>query len=359
MGRSFLQKCRLINSAAKLFLASSIFLPLAVKAAGTGGMSGNYLEMPVGAAATALGGAYSASPDYFAAWWNPAAVATLHDSRAAAGTALRSFDRSDAYASLDFRVPPRVGVGLFMLYRGDNNISLHDEQENLLPTAKYTTITFKGAVSYYATRKLSLGATFNVFYQSLPAMEDGLGGISYSTVTSTGSFDFSAVYRVIPEKWTLAAVLKNVGAKNNWSVGADNSTGIDLTYSNLPTLTLGSSYLTALGGKPLLWNLDCRTWLFGDSSGSTNQGGVDISTGAEWRRWDNFYIRAGVGELPVNSDLLHNGELYKLEFSPRISAGFAYNLSKYVHKKMWVNYAASTDRVWAGLDHNLDITVAF
>ena len=139
-------------------------------------MAGNYLLIPVSAAATALGGAYTAAPDYFAAWWNPAVDATLHDNRIAAGTALRSFDRSDAYAAYDFRVPPRVGVGMFFLYRGDNNISLHDEQENLLPTAKFTTITVKGAVSYYATRQLSLGVCFNVFYQSLPATEDGLGG---------------------------------------------------------------------------------------------------------------------------------------------------------------------------------------
>ena len=56
-----------------------------------------------------------------------------------------------------------------MLYRGDPNLgNLYDANENLYPTSSYTTLTFMGSVSYIVTRKLSLGATFNVFYQGMP-----------------------------------------------------------------------------------------------------------------------------------------------------------------------------------------------
>ena len=357
MGRSLLQRgCPIKPIAVGLVALVALVLPCATFAAGVGGQGGAYLQLPVGAAATALGGAYSATPDYYAAWWNPAVLANLRDSRAAAGTAIRSLGRTDAYGSLEFRVPPRVGVGLFMLYRGDPSLdNLHDAQENLYPSASYTTLTFKGAVSYYATRKISIGACFNVFYQSLP-FDDGSGVITNTTATGTGSFDIAAVYRANPGVWTLALVLKNLGARMNWNLGFN---GLPNEDPFLSSLTLGSSLLTSLGGKPLLWNFDCRSYLYGDSLRSRNQAEVDINTGAEWRRWENFFLRAGINSIPLSSDLFHHDGLYSKEFNPRATLGFAYNLARVVHKKMWFNYAAATDGIWAGLDQQFDVTLSF
>jgi hypothetical protein len=332
--------------------------PVATSAAGTGGEAGSYLLLPVGAAATALGGAGTAAPDYYGSWWNPAMAATLQDDRIAAGTAIRTLGRVDAYGSFDFRVPPRVGVGLFMLYRGDPSLNdLHDYDESLLPAASYTTLTFMGSVSYYATRRLSLGACFNVFYQSLPTYNENFG-LGYTSATSTGSFDFAAQYRLIPGIWTLAAVFKNIGTKLDW-VDVDPYSGEIGDDQYQPNLVIGSSLVTSLGQRPLIWNLDCRVSIYGDSTQNSDQGEAAVSTGAEWREWDNFYIRAGIGEITVNSDLFNNRTLYANEFSPRYSLGFAYNLKKYLHRSTWFNYAASTDRIWDGLDQQFDIAMSF
>jgi len=362
LGRSLLQRpCWIrikVSFSACLVGLALVCAPRTVPAAGTGGEAGAYLLLPVGAEATALGGAGTAAPSYYGSWWNPAMAATLQDAQFAAGTAVRTLGRMDAYGSLDFRVPPRVGVGLFMLYRGDPSLGdLYDINENLLPAASYTTLTFMGSVSYYATRRLSIGACFNVYYQSLPAYNEGGYGLTYTSATSTGSFDFGAQYRLIPGVWTLGAVLKNIGTRLNW-VGLDTN-GLDETDQYQPTLTLGSSLLASLANRPLLWNLDCRISIYGDSLESNNQGEAALSTGAEWRGWDNFYIRAGIGEVTVNSDLFNNRTLYANEFSPRYSVGFAYNLKKFLHKSTWFNYAASTDRVWDGLDQQFDIAMSF
>jgi len=340
-----------------LFGIALLAAPVATFAAGTGGEAGAYLLLPVGAEATALGGAATAAPDFYASWWNPAMPATLQEERLAAGRAVRSLGRMDAYGSWDFHVPPRVGVGLFMLYRGDPNLGdLYDANENLLPSASYTTLTFMGSVSYYATRRLSIGACFNVFYQSLPAY-NGDVGLTYTTATSTGSFDFAAQYRLIPGVWTLAAVLKNIGTRLNWV--AIDTNGLDETDQYQPNLVLGSSLRTSLANRPLIWNLDCRISIYGDSTQSSDQGDVTLSTGAEWREWDNFYVRAGIGEVTINSDLFNNRVLYANEFSPRYSVGFAYNLTNYLHKNTWFNYAASTDRIWEGLDQQFDVAISF
>ena len=44
---------------------------------------------------------------------------------------------------------------------------------------------------------------------------------------------------------------------------------------------------------------------------NSDQGEAAVSTGAEWHQWDNLYIRAGIGEITVNSDLFNNRTLCK------------------------------------------------
>ena len=325
-------------------------------AEGTGGTSGAYLRLPMGAAATALGGAYTASPDCFASWWNPAVLGNLRTTRIAAGTGLRPLGRMDGYGSLEFRVPPRVGMGLLVLYRGAFLGKLYDLDENPLPSSSYTTMTVKAAVSYYMSRQLSVGACVNVLYQSLPLPNyDGSGGIHYASATGIGAFDFAAVYH-LSKAWTFAAVLKHLGATMEWQMGDYSPLVQD---QPLPEITLGSSLLTSLAGKPLLWLLDVRTYVFNNRQKQLDHNEAVISTGAEWRRWENFYIRAGIGDVAVNSAIINDAEQYSREFGMRFTAGFSYDLSKQVRKGLWVNYGAAIEKAWAGIDQQLDVTLSF
>jgi hypothetical protein len=324
--------------------------------AGIGGTSGAYLRPPVGAAATAMGGACTALPDYYAPWWNPAVLANLRDTRLAAGTGLRPLGRMDGYGSFEFRVPPRVGMGLFVLYRGATLGKLYDLDEQQLPSASYTTLTFKGAISYYMTRKLSVGASINVLYQSLPLPDyDGGGGIRYASATGIGSFDLAAVYRM-SNTWTVAAVVKNLGAKMEWQMGELSPIVSD---QPLPSMTVGSRLVTTLAQKPLVWTIDCIGYVFDGSWHRLDRTEAVVSTGAEWRRWDNFYVRAGLGDIGITGDLVRDTKQYSKESGMRITAGFSYDLSKTVRRGMWLNYSAATDKVWAGLDQQLDVTLSF
>lgn len=327
-------------------------------AQGTAGTSGAYLRPPMGAAATAMGGACTASPDYYASWWNPAVLANLRDSRLAAGTGMRWLGTSmDGYGSFEFRVPPRVGMGFLVLYRGSPSLgTLYDLDERPLPSVSYTTMTIKASGSYYLNRRVSVGGSVNVLYQSLPLPLYGAGGgIHYTSATSIGGLDLAAVYRPT-DALTFGAVLKNVLTSMEWQMGDLAPSVID---KPVPSFTVGSRYSAVLAGKPLFWNADFTGYIFDGDWNRLDLAEAFFSTGAEWRRWDNFYVRAGIGDLPVNSLIFHDGEHYAREFGFRFTAGFSYDLSEKVRKGLWVNYAAATDKVWAGLDQQLDVTLSF
>jgi len=327
-------------------------------AQGTAGTSGAYLRPPMGAAATAMGGACTASPGYYAPWWNPAVLANLRDRRLAAGTGMRWLGTSmDGYGSFEFRVPPRVGMGFLMLYRGSPSLgTLYDLDERPLPSASYTTLTIKAAGSYYLSRRVSVGGSVNVLYQSLPLPLYGAGGgIHYASATSIGGFDFAAVYRP-SDVWTLGAVVKNLGANMEWQMGDLAPLVVD---KPIPSFTVGSRYADVLAGKPLVWNVDLAGYIFDGEWKRLDLAEAFLFTGAEWRGWDNFYVRAGIGDVPINNLIFRDGEQYARKFGMRFTAGFSYDLSKRVRKGLWVNYAAATDKVGAGLDQQLDVTLAF
>jgi hypothetical protein len=345
-------------SAIRLVTACILAACLETVAQGVAGTSGAYLRPPMGAAAMAMGGACTAAPDYYAPWWNPAVLANLRDHRLAAGTGMRWLGTSmDGYGSFEFRIPPRVGMGLLALYRGNPSLgTLYDMDERPLPSASYTTMTIKIAGSYYCSRRISLGASVNVLYQSLPVpIYDAGGGFRYASATGIGGFDIAAVYRP-SDVWTLGAVLKNLGAGMEWQMGDLAPLIEDRPLSNL---TIGSRYEAVLAGKPLVWTLDCVGYAFGEVWQESGNVEAEFSTGAEWRRWDNFYVRAGIGDVPLNGSMFREGEHYSRQFGMRFTAGFSYDLSKRVRKGMWVNYAAATDKVWAGLDQQIDVTLAF
>ena len=69
--------------------------------------------------------------------------------------------------------------------------------------------------------------------------------------------------------------MKNVGTKLDWSIGT-NSSGADETDTYLPNLVLASSLVASLGNRPLIWNLDCRTSIYGDSVQSFKPGRCDV-----------------------------------------------------------------------------------
>jgi len=334
-------------------IAILMLLMARTDASTVGGSSGAYLRPWAGAAAMAIAGANSAMPDYLSPWWNPAAM-PFHKGRVlSGGIGLRSLGRTDAFGAFEFKVPPRLDLGLMLLYRGDPFLNnLYDENENPLERASYTTFTGKIAFGYYINRKMSAGLGINIRFQQLPTFIDG-NRMGYSSCTDIGALDLAFVYQVT-KAWTMAAVLKDVGASMTWSVNLNNGNSAQIEERTNPSITLASKYQGSFLDKPLFWTMDMKCYLFDGKFKALERPQAVLCTGFEWRNWEKFFIRAGLGELLINGDLLRDRDSYLSSFPFKITAGFSLDMQQW-RNGLRLNYGVSTDKLWAGIDQQIDI----
>ena len=336
------------------------------QASRTAGSAGAYLRPAAGASAQAMGGAFLANPEYLVAWYNPSVLASLRESRLALGGGYRSLGRTEGIGSYEFRVPPRLGVGLSFLYRGVPSIKgMFDGfyeggnfEEIPLERLSFSTFTIKLGAGYLLNRSLFLGASIGIFNQSLPSLPLGDGTVKNSSVTAIGGFDLAATYRV-NRNWIVSAAFKNLGASfdwyfETWQMTADRTAQIYI----MPSLVFGSSVNTTLRDKPLRWNMDLVTYLFDGNWSKLPRNEAVVNTGFEWQYWEGFFIKAGIADLEFSADLFNNSSEFFRHFAPRFCAGFSWDMSQF-REGMRLNYALATDRVWAGVDQQIDITFTF
>jgi hypothetical protein len=342
----------------------------------TGGQAGAYLRAPVGAQATAMGGSRSALPEYFSAWWNPSQLSFNDKKILSLGTGLYSLGRTEAFASFDFKVPPRVGLGIGALYRGDPFIdNLYSYSETKLPSASFTSLTVKGAFSYLITRQWSAGLSLGFFYQRLPTgyseinTEAGtIASLYYSEATAVSGFSFGTQYKVT-DSLTLAFVVRDInplqmltgapaGIAMDWQLFTQDNYNPTVTDMVLPVFVFASAYHGGFFEKPLLWTLDINAYVLDGTFTKLDYMEARVFTGFELRQWPTFCIRAGLGDITLNRDIASDWHFYSQNFLFRLTAGFGWDLAK-VRKGLTLNYALTTDKVWAGIDQKLDVVYKF
>jgi len=354
-----------------------LLLYAAVVLAQTGGEAGAYLRAPTGAAMIAMGGAQSASPAYLSTWWNPAQLVNIDKSIASLGTGLYSLGRTEAFGDFEFRLPPRVGVGIMVLYRGDPFLdNLYSIDEVKLPGAAFTTFTVKAALSYLVTRRLSAGLSLGVFYQRVPTSynEDESAtqtSINYSDATSVSGFSLGVQYRAT-DSLTLAFQVRNIdplqmlsgkpaAINMQWQLSQPDGNSTPETDFILPAFVLATMLRHHLLGSPLLWNLDVDGYLVDGTFTKLDMMEAHLHTGVEWERWRSFRVRAGLDDIVINRGMFsgpHDGYDYWHDFSLRVTAGFGWDIVS-LGRGLTLNYSVATDKVWAGIDEMLDVVYKF
>jgi hypothetical protein len=323
------------------------------------GLPGAIFRMPAGAWASGMGGAASADPSYMLSWYNPAQLPFLRERRASFGGGYRTLGRTEAWASYDFRVPPRVGMGVSFVYRGDPSISgLYDGyysngevvEERALESAAWTAFSTKIGVGYLAARRLSFGGSVSINYQSLPTTPTQEGTIESASAASIGAVDLAAVYKATPNL-TVSASIKNLMSRNSWqySVYDEYAQAIDEIVP--PIFVLSSSHKTTLLERELTWGADAALFLIDGEMNYLGGPEAVVAAGATWKFSEAIALRAGIADIELSSETAES-------FSPRITFGFSYALPK-MCKGAVFNYAIMTDRIWAGVDQQADITVSF
>jgi len=331
------------------------------------GLPGAIFRPSAGAWASGMGGAVSADPDYMLSWYNPSKLPLLRDSRASAGAGLRSLGRTEAWASYDFRVPPRVGMGLSFVYRGDPFLSgLYDGyynesgevgEESALDPAAWSAVSLKIGAGYLVSRRLSVGGSVAVNYQTLPTTPTDDGAVEHTSVTSIGALDIAATYKAT-SALTLSASIRNLLYRNSWGFYSygDFAPANDETVP--PVFVLSSSHRLTLLERDFAWNADAVIYLIDGEGRYTDHPEVVIAAGARWKFSDAITLKAGIADVELAGDLFTGENGYRDSFSPRVAAGFSYSLSK-LRRGAQFNYSLMTDRVWAGIDQQFDITVTF
>jgi hypothetical protein len=332
-----------------------------------GGLPGALLRSPAGAVMFSMGGAGSASAEQLCAGINPAMLSRVKATQIDLGGGLRSLGRTEGWASLEKKVTPRVGMGLFGLYRGDGSLdNLYNENEDPLPGGSFTSLACKMGLSYLFTRRLSAGAALGYYYQHLPTSYNDTA-LEYSTASAIGGFDF-AVRMQVTQAWACAVMVQNIdilkvlsgqpaSVEMNWEVGGE-SFNYAIADRIVPTAVFASQWTGKLADRPLQWVCDLCAYAVDGEFAKLDRMEVRLNTGFEWRRWDGFFLRAGIGDFLLNQDMLSDSKDFWGTASPRITAGFGADLRK-VHKGLWVNYGLATDRVWAGVDPRVDFSYSF
>jgi len=323
------------------------------------GLPGAIFRMPTGAWASGMGGAVLADPDYMLSWYNPAQLPFLRERRASFGGGYRSLGRAESWASYDFRVPPRAGMGVSFVYRGDPSVNgLYDGyysgggvvEEYGLQSAAWTAFSAKVGAGYLVSRRLSLGGSVSVNYQSLPTVPFADGTIENSSVTSIGAVDVAAVYKATPNL-TLSASVKNLLSRNSWQYVAVDEYSMPIDEVVPPVFTLSSSHKTTLLERGLTWGAEAAIFLIDGEGLYLGSPEAVVAAGAAWKFSEAITLRAGIADIELSSETVES-------FSPRITLGFSYILPK-LCKGAAFNYAIMTDRIWAGVDQQLDVTVSF
>jgi len=330
------------------------------------GLPGAVFRMPAGAWATGAGGAVSADPEFMLSWYNPSQLPLLRERRASMGAGIRSFGRSEGWASYDFRVPPRVGMGLSFVYRGDPFVDkLYDGyyqggevvEERALKGTAWTAASMKIGAGYLVSRKLSLGGSVAVNYQSLPTMPEAGGNVSNTTVTSIGAFDIATSYKMT-QNLILSVSVRNLLSRNSWYMETGDAFAAAVDETVPPIFVLASSYKTALLERELIWGADAMIYLIDGEGKYLGHQEMVIAAGARWKFTDMITLSTGLADIELSDGIIRKNSDYRDGFSPRASLGFSCALPKWARGAVF-NYALTTDRVWAGVDQQFDITVSF
>lgn len=239
-----------------LALAGTAFAGVVDKKAALGGFDGFVERM--GAGTRELGRGNTGSADTSAmpgAYWNPAILGFRQNFNYTLNLERRSLDRAGGSLGLETAVGNRMGIGFAMLYRGDLDFDVIDEDDQTLGTATpFFSMMYLG-FSYRATRKDAFGISLSLGYDNMDIAEYYDGIEMVDGFTSPVSINLGWL-RQWNEKWSSSVVIRNISFGENlsarWSRNPSTDNSIASTEGVRPkVLQVGLGYRSHIMGKPV------------------------------------------------------------------------------------------------------------
>ncbi|MCL2284216.1 MAG: hypothetical protein FWC26_12945 [Fibromonadales bacterium] len=312
--------CKLPKFWPILLLAFYVF---AEKQASLGSMDAVAERMGAGSKELAKGNAAVADTSAFsAAYWNPGMLAFKRGLNIALHAEHRSLDRAGGSFGIEGNAGNRMGIGMAILFRGDTDFLLIDEDDNDMGTAAPFFMLGYAGLGYRLSKADGVGISLSIAYDRL-----GLGrewGV-VDKYQSPLSFDLGW-FRFWSAKWQSGLQIRNLGFNSklsaSWRRNPSRDNSLPSSDALRPkTFEAGVVHRNLLLGKPVSVSLSLLSYQVADTLFVFDPDWHIFKSrfGFEWRAIKNGDLRFGI-----------DGK------NPSIGWGYAFNIA---NKILWVDYA--------------------
>ena len=303
------------------------------RAQAEGGYAGAFLQIPIGARPSAMGGAYtSIANDGAGPLFNPAGISSIRQKLFSTSYRSMSLDRTLGYVTLLFPGKYNATIGINWLYAGSGAVQARNTDGE--PLGEDITFNNNDIAVVFAKRfedYLSVGARLAYLQASLEDMSTALvsfdlGGILY--VNSL--FDRERRDLLPVQDMKIGFVIKNLAANYRWDGSEISGSSGGAIQEDVVPIEFRLGLSGRIFNKKLLLSTDLA---------KNAKQSATFHLGTEYTHLEKFAIRAG----------LDRG---------RFTSGFGY-LFNFGVKTMAIDYAFSSDRVGEGSEHIFSFDILF
>lgn len=304
---------------------------------GNGGYAGAFMQVPIGARPTAMGGAYIAvSNDGAGVLFNPAGVSNL--TRPLLGSSYRflQLDRKLGYVTVLVPVRGNSVLGGSWLYAGSGSVMARDRDGDPLGIEiSHNNHAFSIVFAKRFEDYISVGMRASYLHSTFADMTAYTIGVNVGVVLHVDQL-FSRERRdqLLVQDMQVGLVVKHLGSRYIWSTEDIPASlgGGAFAYEQQDEIPIEAGL--GLSGRLL----NKKLLLAADASKNAEQD-VVLRGGAEFNVTNEFALRAGYGEERFTA-----------------GTGYIFQIGK---KTLAIDYAFSTDRIDEGSEHIFSFDVLF
>ncbi|MGD8922665.1 MAG: PorV/PorQ family protein [Candidatus Zixiibacteriota bacterium] len=309
----------------------------ALAADGDGGYAGAFLQVPIGARPTALGGAYVAvSNDGAGVLYNPAGLTAVKQLLFASSYRAMQLDRKLGYVNFLIPVEGDATLGFSYLYAGSGSVTARDADGYALDhNFDFNNHDFSVIFAKQFEKYLSLGGRLHFYYARFPEVDATSVGFDIGGMLHVDELINRETREFMPVRdIQVGLVVKHISVKYPWNSQEYNIryTTDDLGYVQDDKVPIE----VALGASARF--LQRKLMLTTDLSKNDKQA-TEFHGGAEYFISPEFALRAGYGDKRLTA-----GTGYVFKFGKRLFA---------------VDYAFSTDKADEGSEHIFSFDLLF
>ncbi len=319
-----------------LFLAA--FAANAVAAEGDGGYAGAFLQVPLGARPTAMGGAYiGLSDDASGALFNPAGLAGLPYREFGSSYRIMTQGRKLGYVSVLLPVQGMATLGFHWIYAGSGAVAERD-RDGATVGRDFSQTTHQFAILFAKRFEswFSFGANLNYLYARLPKISANSVGFDFGGMLYVNELmDREKRDQFFAQDIRLGLVVRNISKQFKWN---SEKYLIEYTQSSLGSEQTDKVPVeVGIGGsarflqKKLLLDLDAM---------KSDKQSFKARVGGEYQISNAFSLRSGYSVYGFAA-----------------GAGFQFDLRP--KQTLGIDYAFSTGRAGEGAEHLFSLGLRF